>query len=375
MSEIGIGARLPVDLVRGEGAFVFDAEGTRYLDAYASQGQALLGHGHEAVGAAMSAQGSLISANGRSALRASALERLCALGPQNLQRALFVNSADEANETALKIARQFRDRRKMIAFRGGYHGRTYGANSVTGLRPYDRQHPDSVPGTIFCRWGDLRQIRDVLGGDVAGVIVEPVQLLQGGRTANSEFLVELEQLCRARAGALIVDETRGGPARCGATLASVLQGVQPHIVTLGPSIASGIPCGALLIDRGMSEIIVGPELDAASAGGPFVSAVCEATLRVAADEDLAGRAKTLGDLLASKLDGQPGVAAVRGLGLLRAVALEGQAEPVAERLRQEFKILCGTCTDPRVILLAPPLVIDEETVESLASAVARAAAS
>jgi acetylornithine/succinyldiaminopimelate/putrescine aminotransferase len=372
---IGRTQRQPLEVVRGEGPFVFDAEGSKYLDAYASRGEAVLGHGHPAVASALRHQaGTLVSANALSEKRRKAAALLCDLAPGNLERVLFTNSADEANEAALMIARRFRDRRKVIAFRGGYHGRTYGANSVTALPPYDRQHVDRVPGTILCRWGDLEHVRRVLGGDVAGIIVEPVQVLGGARTADAEFLRELESLCRARAGALILDETRAGPARCGAGLAAVLQGVTPHLITLGPSIANGVPCGAVLIDRGMSETISGPELDVASAGGPLVAAAAEATLRALREGAYAAKAAALGVVLAERLAAVPGVREVRGLGLLRGIIVDADAAAVAERMRTEGQVLVGTCADAKVLLVAPPLVVEDAHVDLLVDALSKALA-
>ncbi len=360
---IGAHVRLPLTLARGEGAWVFDEDGTRYLDLYGGHAVTVLGHAHPEVTAAVQRQAAELlfySAVAWSPARARAAAALTRFFPPNLEKVMFVNSGAEANENALKIARRFRDRRKVIAFRGGFHGRTYGAGSVTGLAPYDRQHKDHVPGTIMCRWGDLDEVRAKLGGDVAAVILEPVQSLQGCRTATREFLQGLEDLCRARAAALILDEIQTTPARCGAPSAALLHGITPHIVTTAKGIANGVPCAAVLVDRALSETIEGPELGTTFGGGPLAMAACEATLGAIERDRLWERAARLGAWLRERLAGVPGVTEVRGLGLLLGVALDRPAKPVAATLRERHRVLAGTASDPNVLRWIPPITIGED---------------
>lgn len=368
---LGLAARLPLELVRGEGAWVWDAAGTRYLDAYSGHAVTALGHCHPAVTEAIRRQASQLlfySTSAWSAPRGEAAARLTRFFPENLSKVFWVNSGSEANENALKIARRFRDRRKVIAFRGGFHGRTYGAGSVTGLAPYDRQHKDAVPGTIFVRWGDLDELKRHLGGDVAAVIVEPVQSLQGCRTATGEFLRQVEDLCRARAAALILDEVQTAPGRCGAPSASLLFGLTPHLVTVAKGIASGVPCAAVLVDRAMSETIQGPELGSTFGGGQLAMAACAATLRTIEEQRLWERAATLGQRLRERLGALPAVREVRGLGLLLGVALDREAKPVVTALRERQRVLVGTAADPEVVRVIPPLVLEDAQVDLLVQA-------
>ncbi|MCO5166185.1 MAG: aspartate aminotransferase family protein [Planctomycetes bacterium] len=363
---IGAGARLPLEVVRGEGAWVHDRGGARYLDLYGGHAVTVLGHCHPEVTRAVQEQaGRLLfySSVTWSALRAEAAERLVRCFPPNLEKVFFVNSGSEANENALKLARRFRDRRKVITFRGGFHGRTYGAGSVTALAPYDRQHKDAVPGTIVCRWGDLDEVRAKLGGDVAAVIIEAVQSLQGCRTATREFLQGLEDLCRARAAALILDEVQTTPARCGAPSASTLFGITPHLVTTAKGIANGVPCAAVLVDKGLSETIQGPEVGSTFGGGPLAMAACAATLRVIEEGRLWERAARLGERLRERLRGVPGVVEVRGLGLLVGVVLDREAKPVQAALRERARVLVAGAADPHVLRLFPPVTIGEDELD------------
>lgn len=369
---LGTAARLPLEIVKGEGSWVVDAQGTRYLDLYAGHAVTVLGHCHPEVTRAIQRQaGELLfySATTWSTLRAEAAARLVRFMPKNIEKVFWVNSGSEANENALKIARRFRDRRKVIAFRGGFHGRTYGAGSVTGLAPYDRQHKDHVEGTIFCRWGDLDEVKAKLGGDVAAVILEAVQSLQGCRTATREFLQGLEDLCRSRAAALILDEVQTTPARCGAPSASRLFGITPHLVTTAKGIANGVPCAAVLVDKGMAETIQGPELGSTFGGGPLAMAACVATLKAIEDGALWERSARLGERLRARLEGAPGVREVRGLGLLVGLALDRDAKAVQKVLREKHRILVGGASDPDVVRVIPPITIEEADLDRACDAI------
>jgi acetylornithine/succinyldiaminopimelate/putrescine aminotransferase len=371
---IGAGSRLPLEVVRGEGAWVHDAQGTRYLDLYGGHAVTVLGHAHPEVTRAVQEQaGKLLfySTVTWSAPRGEAAARLVRMGSPNLEKVFFVNSGSEANENALKIARRFRDRRKVIAFRGGFHGRTYGAASVTGLAPYDRQHKDAVPGTVFCRWGDLDEVRAVMGGDTAAVILEAVQSLQGCRTATREFLQGLEDLCRARAVALIMDEVQTMPARCGAPSVSRLFGITPHLITTAKGIANGVPCAAVLVDKGMAETIQGPELGSTFGGGPLAMAACAATLRVIEEGKLWERAAKLGERLRARLAGTKGLVEVRGLGLLVGLVLDKDAKAVTQALREQARVLVAGSSDPNVIRLFPPVTISEDELDQGCDALRR----
>ncbi|MEZ0229057.1 MAG: aspartate aminotransferase family protein, partial [Planctomycetota bacterium] len=197
---IGITAKLPLALERGEGVWVWDDAGTKYLDLYGGHAVALAGHSPPPVVKAISEQAAklLFYSNAvYNSARARAAQRLTSLAPANLKKVFFVNSGAEANENALKIARKWRGRRRIVTFRGSFHGRTYGAMSVTGLAPYDRQHKESVPSTVYCRFGALDEVDQALDGDTAGVILEPIQSLGGVRVAEKKFVQDLESLCRA----------------------------------------------------------------------------------------------------------------------------------------------------------------------------------
>jgi acetylornithine/succinyldiaminopimelate/putrescine aminotransferase len=366
--------KLPIAIERGEGLHVWDERSVRYLDLYGGHAVALVGHSHPKVANAVAAQAKKLFFYTNavySSVRARAARRMVALAPDNLKKVFFVNSGAEANENALKVARKWRGRRKIVAFRGGFHGRTYGAVSVTGLAPYDRQHKEQVPETVWCRWGAIEEVDAALDGDTAGVILEPVQSLGGVRVADKTFVQRLEALCRARGAALIFDEVQTAIGRAGQPFAAQVYGVRPHLVTTAKGIASGLPCAALLVDEGLSETMGPNDYGTTFGGGPLAMAALEATLDVIEEGRLWENAARVGDYARQRLSRVPHVVEYRGLGLLIGVQLDRPAKKVRDALLHDEKILVGTCSEENTIRLLPPITILTGEIDQFAEALER----
>lgn len=371
---IGTSAKLPLALERGEGLWVFDDEGKRYLDLYGGHAVALVGHSPPRVVDAIAEQAKklLFYSNAvYNSARARAAKRIASLAPGNPKKVFFVNSGAEANENALKIARKWRGRRRIVTFRGSFHGRTYGAMSVTGLAPYDRQHKESVPGTIYCRFGDIDEVDAALDGDTAGVILEPVQSLGGVRVAEKDFVRRVEELCRARGAALIFDEVQTGVGRAGTPFAADYYGVKPHLISTAKGIASGVPCAALLVEEGLAETVGGNDYGTTFGGGPLAMAALDATLALVEEQRLWENAARVGAYVKERFARVRGVSEVRGLGLLLGIQLERPAKKVRDILMKEDRILVGTTSEEQTLRLLPPLTVTEKEIDLLASALER----
>lgn len=371
---VGVAPKLPISLERGEGCYVWDDSGTRYLDLYGGHAVALVGHSHPRVAQAIADQAKKLlfySTLVYHPLRARAAARLTRLAPDNLQRVFFVNSGAEANENALKIARKWRGRRRIIAFRRGFHGRTYGAMSATGLAPYDRQHREQVPDTVFCRWGAIDEVDAALTGDTAGVILESVQSLGGVHVPDRDFVRRLEDLCRARGAALILDEVQTGVGRAGQPYAAQVFGIRPHMITLAKGIASGVPCAAVLVDRGLSETMAANDYGTTFGGGMVAMAALESTLAVVEEGRLWENAAAVGSHALEVLAKVPGVVEMRGLGLLLGVQVDRPAKKVRDALMKDEKILVGTSSDENTLRLLPPLTLGKGEIDTFAEALKR----
>jgi acetylornithine aminotransferase/acetylornithine/N-succinyldiaminopimelate aminotransferase len=371
---IGTAARLPLTLERGEGVWVWDDEGNRYLDLYGGHAVALAGHSPPSVARAIAeqAQKLLFYSNAvYSPVRARAAARLVSLAPANLKKVFFVNSGAEANENALKIARKWRGRRRIVTFRGSFHGRTAGAMSVTGLAPYDRQHKETVPGTVYCRWGDADEVDAALDGDTAGVILEPVQSLGGVRVADKAFVQRVAALCRARGAALIFDEVQTAVGRAGTPFVAQYYGVEPHLISTAKGIASGVPCAALLVDEGLAETVGGNDYGTTFGGGPLAMAALEATLALVEEKRLWENAARVSAHVFERFSRMKGVVEVRGLGLLLGIQIDRPAKKVRDILMKEDRILVGTTSEEQTLRLLPPLIVTEEEIDLFATALER----
>jgi len=370
-SEVLVGnyAPAPISLVRGEGCFLFDAEGERYLDLMGGIATVGLGHGHPRVRAALEAQaGQLwhVSNLYTTEPQIAAAERIVA--NSFAERVYFCNSGAEANEAALKLARRWHrdrgdDRHEIIAFYGSFHGRTLFTVSTTGTPAYWEGFEPMVPGVLFAEFGDLASVEAVLSERTAAILIEPVQGESGVRPAPPGFLSGLRRAADANGCLLIFDEVQVGMGRTGTLFAHEQHDATPDVMTLAKALGNGIPIGAMCTTERFSKALI-PGTHASTFGGnPLAAACAEAVLaelteggvleharRVGAwlDEQLTAMAKRLGDK----------VVEVRGLGHLRAIELPGPVGGVIDACRAEGVLVIQAGANN--LRLAPPLVITEE---------------
>src|SRR6185295_7176852 len=247
----------PIVLARGEGSVLFDVEGRRYLDMTAGIAVCVLGHGHPGLADAIAAQArrlmhvSNLFFNDMQLQLADALSRRAFRG-----RIFFCNSGTEANEAALKLARRYQivargqpERTELVAFEGGFHGRTMGALSVTGQPKYRAGFGPLITPVNFVPFGDIAAARAAITDRTAAVIVEPIQAEGGINLPPAGFLQELRRACTDAGAVLIFDEIQTGTGRTGTYYGFEGEGVVPDIVTLAKGMAGGIPIGAMLANE------------------------------------------------------------------------------------------------------------------------------
>ncbi len=362
--------KLPVALVRGEGAHVFDADGKRYLDFYGGHAVALTGHSHPKVVRAIQDQAARLlfySNYVYNDMRAAYSRTLVQAAPESIAQAFFCNSGAEANETALKIARRFTGKTDVVAMQGGFHGRTVGALSATEIGEYRSQFRPLLEGCAFARFGDVESVEALVTDDTAAVILEPVQSMAGVRVAGADYYRALRALCDRRGLVLIFDEVQTGMGRTGEMFAGAHWGVTPDIITAAKGIASGYPMGAVLVGAELAETVGLGEQGSTFGGGPVACAAALATLEAIQEEGLTENARAMGAYLKETLAAIEGVASVRGLGLLLGVALNQEAKPVQQALI-DGGVLVGTSAAPDVLRLLPPLTVTRAHADTLADA-------
>ena len=342
----------PVVIVRGAGALVWDADGNEYLDMVAGIAVNALGHAHPAVQEAVATQMGQYGHTSNLAIHPAGVElaeRLIALAGRP-GRVFFCNSGAEANEAAFKVAR-LTGRRVVHSAEGAFHGRTMGALSLTGQPAKRSPFEPLVPGVEYFGFGEIPEV----GPESAAVIIEPVQGEAGVIPAPAGYLADLAALDAL----LIVDEVQTGVGRTGAWVAHQHEDVAPDMVTLAKGLGGGLPIGALLTFGETAELLQPGHHGSTFGGNP---AACAAALAVIAEiesEGLLQHAADLGARMASDLAAVPGVAAVRGRGLLLGVVLDQPIAKAVELSCRSNGVLVNAIGDT-VIRLAPPLNLTTE---------------
>lgn len=364
-------ARPPIALARGEGSRVWDTEGVAYLDLYGGHCVALLGHCPPRVVEAIERQARtlLFYSNAvYSPVRAEAARRLASLAPAALGHAFFCNSGTEANETALKLARTFTGRDGVVAMEGGFHGRTLGSLAVTWGESYRAPYRGVLPETRFVPFGDAAALDVALSaGDVAAVILEPIQSMAGMYEAPPEFYVELRELCDLHGTLLIFDEIQTGVGRTGRFSYCDHVGVTPDLMTLAKSLGAGVPVGAVMVHDRVAATVRPGDQGTTFGGGMLAMAAVFATLAQLVDEDLMPRAELLFQALSEGLRSLANVVEVRGRGCLIGVELDIASKPALDALRRRG-VLAGGSDHPRTLRLMPPLTMtDAEVAEAIAA--------
>jgi len=358
----------PFVFVRGEGSFLFDASGKRYLDLYAGIAVSTLGHAHPKLSSAIATQaGKLLHVSNYfyNEPNVRLAEKLCRL--TEMDRAFFCNSGTEAIEATLKLARRYFHvqgqpaRQRIIAFRNSFHGRTLGALAATGQDKY-KDGFGPLPGVTHVPYGDLEAVRAAMGPDVAGILVEPVQGEGGVLPAPPGFLRELRALTSSAGSLLLADEVQTGIGRTGKFLAFEHDAVQADVVALAKALGGGVPIGAMVCKKFLEEALPPGSHGSTFGGNPLASAAALAVLDVLENDGLLAqvtqRGEELSQLLSKTASKFPKlVECTRGRGLLQALVLrEGvDARKVMTSLQESGVLL--TIAGGQALRFSPPLII------------------
>jgi acetylornithine/LysW-gamma-L-lysine aminotransferase len=369
----GVGRR-PVAIVRARGAHLWDSDGNQYIDCAASQGWANVGHSHPLVTEAIHRQLDIYVAGQESSFndqRALWMRDLAGVLQQSLNwNTCHIhpsNSGTEANEAALKFARYITGKKKIVAAKRAFHGRTMGALALTWNPKYRQPFEPLVPEVIHIAFDDGNSAAEAIDRDTAAVVVEIVQGEGGVYPGSGEYFKLLRELCDAQGALLVVDEIQTGVGRTGRWLAAEHHRLSPDVITLGKSIGGGLPMGVTAWRGDLGQFKSG--LHGSTFGGnPLACAASRAVIQVMAEEQLAARADWLGKWLRSELDSLPRnkVREVRGLGLMLGLQLRGKVTPILQQLmdRGVWALPAGL----NVLRLLPPLVIEEEDLQKVVRA-------
>ena len=371
-------------LVRGEGAYVWDADGVRYLDLLAGIAVNSLGHAHPTLTAAISAQlGTLghVSNFFATPTQIALAERLLQLaGADHGSRVFLTNSGTEANEAVVKMARRT-GRPRILALEGAFHGRTMGALALTHKAAY-REPFEPLPGGVeFLPFGDVDALEAALGADVAALVVEPIQGEAGVRPLPPGYLARARELTAACGALLVLDEVQTGMGRTGEWFAHqhphIGGGITPDVVTLAKGLGGGFPIGAVIAFGERAATLLGRGQHGTTFGGnPVAAAAALATIGVIERDGLLAHVRELGAYLRAGVaaTGHPLVREVRGDGLLIAIELTQPAAADLAARALDAGFIINACT-PTTLRLAPPLVLTRDQAADFVQHVATSAGS
>jgi acetylornithine/LysW-gamma-L-lysine aminotransferase len=367
----------PIRIERGEGPYLYTDDGTEYLDFGASYAVAALGHGHPRVTEAVQQQVAdliYVQASYPNAVRTELYEKLAALGPADENRSLenvwLCNSGTEANEAAMKFARNATGRSKIVATRRGFHGRTMGALAMTWKDKYKKPFEPLAGGIEFVTYGDDEELEAAVDDETAAVFLEPIQGEGGIHPAPAEYLRTAREATEDAGAALVFDEIQTGVGRTGTLWACEGAGVVPDMLTTAKGIANGLPLGATLCADWIAD--ADPEHGSTFSGGPVVCAAANATLDTIVEEDVPGNAARVGEYLRAEIETATDehdlpIREVRGLGLMIGI----EVKRGSNRLLRDLALNEGILALPAgrtVLRLLPPLTIDETHADRLVEA-------
>jgi len=368
MNTFGMPRRV---FVRGEGCFLWDADGQRYLDLLSGLAVNALGHAHPTVISAITGQIATlghVSNFFATPAQVALASRLTALTGAEDAKVFFTNSGTEANEAAFKITRMT-GRSKIISTEGAFHGRSMGSLAITHNPKY-REPFVPLPGeVIFVPYGDPEALAAEADDDLAAIVLEPIQGESGIVVPPTDYLVRAREVCDRHGALLWIDEVQTGMGRTGSWLVHVADGVRADIVTLAKGLGNGFPIGACLA-AGPAARLLGPGSHGSTFGGNPVAAIAGlAVIAVIERDGLLDNATTMGEHLATAVTGlgHPLITGIRGRGLLRGITLaEPIATAVADAALSAGFVINAPCPD--VLRLAPPLVITADLLDSFVAA-------
>ena len=372
-SLMGVYGRPKKVLTRGEGCYVWDADGNRYLDLLAGIAVNALGHGHPAVVDALCRQGaSLIHVSNFFATppQIELAERLLAVaGAPAGSAVFFANSGTEAIEAAIKLSRRT-GRTGLVAAEAAFHGRTTGALALTHKHAYREPFEPLLPSVTHVPLNDEAALRAAVSVQTAAVFLEPLQGEAGVIAAEPAYLQLARELTAASGTLLIIDEVQSGVGRTGTWFAFQQAGVLPDAITVAKGLGGGVPIGALVtFGPGVSGLLTAGQHGTTFGGNPLAASVGLAVLDTIESDNLLAHATSVGNHLVDSVAtlGHPLIRGVRGAGLLRAIELAADVSAaVADRaLAAGFIVNAPT---PDAIRLAPPLVVTKAQIDSFVTA-------
>ena len=359
--------RFPVNIAKGKGTRVWDTAGKEYIDCMGGYGVALVGHCNDRVVNAIKRQAEILITAHMSTYndtRLRFMEKIASVAPPSLNKIFFANSGAESVEAALKFARKYSGRHGVIAMNGGYHGKTFGALSVTHSEKYRKSFMPLLDGVKFVPYSDPSLLEEVIDDTIGCVILEPIQGETGIIVPPDDLLPKIREICNRRNLVLIFDEIQSGLGRTGKMWAGQNWNTTPDIMCLAKGIAGGIPMGLVLAKQEIMDTMKLGEHSSTFGGSPIACAAGTATMEALIDDKLIDNAAKVGVHFKEGLnrlqEKHKIIRQVRGIGMMLGVELRFDVKDILfDGIRRGVLILYS---GRNILRLLPPLVMDEMTV-------------
>ena len=359
--------RFPVTIEKGEGAHVWDVDGKEYIDCMGGYGVALVGHKNKRVNDAIREQiDKIITVHSSlyNKTREEFLALLIGLAPKGLTQVHLNNSGAEAIEAAMKFARKFTGKKGMVAMKGSYHGKSFGALSLTFSPKYRKPFAPLVEKVSFASYGDIESLRSVIDEDTAFVILEPIQGESGIIVAPEGFLQEVRKICDEKGIVLIFDEIQAGLGRTGRLWACDHWNTAPDILCLAKGIAGGVPMGATLVRPDILSSMSKGEHSSTFGGNPISCAAGIAALKAITEDGLIENSEKMGKLFKEGLEKlkekHSTIREIRGKGLMIGIEMKFEIKDILMELIKKGVLMLYSGRN--ILRILPPLVISEDDV-------------
>ena len=359
--------RFPVTIEKGVGAHVWDVDGKEYIDCMGGYGVALVGHQNKRVNDAIKEQiDKIITVHSSlyNKTREEFLKTLISLAPKGLTQVHLNNSGAEAIEAAMKFARKFTGKKGMVAMKGSYHGKSFGALSLTFNPKYRKAFAPLVEKVSFASYGDMESLRSVVDDDTAFIILEPIQGESGIIVAPDNFLQQVRELCDEKGILLIFDEIQAGLGRTGRLWACDHWNTAPDILCLAKGIAGGVPMGATLVRPDILASMGKGEHSSTFGGNPISCAAGTAALKALTEDGLIENSEKMGKLFREGLEklkeNHTMIREVRGKGLMIGIEMKFEVRDILMGLIKKGVLMLYSGRN--ILRILPPLVISEDDV-------------
>ncbi len=352
-----------IEIVKGKGCYTYDKEGNKYLDLYGGHAVISVGHTHPYYVQKITDQLNKLgfySNSVKNSLQQELADKLGKISGYDDYDLFLINSGAEANENALKLASFHNGRKKVLAFKKSFHGRTSAAARVTD-NPNITAPVNETLEVIYVNFNDIQTVREELKkGDISSVIIEGIQGVGGIQVPDILFLKELRNICSETGTMLILDEIQSGYGRSGKFFAFQHADIRPDIITVAKGMGNGFPIGGVLISP-----IFKPAygmLGTTFGGNHLACAAAIAVLEIFEKEQLVNNAKNIGEYLLSELKKIPGIKEVRGMGLMIGIEMEVPVKEIRTKLLFKENVFTGV-SGTNVIRLLPPLCISKQEID------------